>query len=971
MATAPVAAWLSLLLVWSVNSQSFLEANQSTTPFTSTTTASSSTSSSVTASSTSSTATQTTTSSRTTTTATSSASSKANQTTTLRTMTTTATSSTSSMTTSRTSTAVPVSADCAADSLRKCEQVGVIGKALGKEECAYRRDFYSCMLSDGCYDLPNACLGANQHPTSCRAACEAEPGVYSCVATDPAQDYNLCPHITKAMAGRPLPSADELASATPLPFTVALWTSFDRGLHGLYPDSVVPLFLPAVARYSLATVIGLYQAELIVEEPIAFRNLATSTTDFGRPPAWAQQTSFFVFTVLAVNDGTQDARRTQIVKALVAPAVNRSMLEAAVKRDFNFAIPQNGNLTLLEVRVSVITGRVDEFPQVTTSATTTTHTTTPDPAFVLRKWSAWRLVCVDPVVYRWEIFELQFFADGCPTRGGGHEPLAVRTTPAGDSKLGLLPRSSGSLSGVDGFDFSVFKTFDGVYRGLNASWVSSCRACAAEEAWVGLYADEALPFSAACVVIRQGLSPTGRCSRLALEVLPSTANISNESAFLRRGIYDTSGAVISLCVPYVHQDYPLLECGVIDDGCGGALDYGQCPGYGYDCAANRCSCSRRAKESDSRFVSFQCGAFSDGCEGVLDFGTCADAGFIAACVDHVCMEEDPQATRWRLVCASGLLGRWWVHELMFHSEALCEAESAQSGLAATISSGTFDSTHPMLHAFDGNSATFWASQCLSCTPGAAWLGVDFGVPVKVACVRLIQDIRTFQRCTQLVLQYSNDGVLWIERYRYGFGTHVIGVDEKLQVDTDVRVRDTTDLSPLHRSTLFWRIACATALKVQWGIYELNFYDDATCRKSVRQGIARYVQVAPSSYPVENAFDGKEHTLWKSKCGRCDGDSPCTKCARSEAYIGAVFSVPVNVMCIRVHQAELGMCPDIHLEFSMTGSEESWTTKSIFKDAPADAVLPATKGVGPESDRAWRRSSYFMTMGLAWFLILGT
>merc|ERR1712194_711519 len=107
------------------------------------------------------------------------------------------------------------------------------------------------------------------------------------------------------------------------------------------------------------------------------------------------------------------------------------------------------------------------------------------------------------------------------------------------------------------------------------------------------------------------------------------------------------------------------------------------------------------------------------------------------CEDHVCKDDASAKTRWRLSCASGTVGRWWVREIEFHGEGMCF--EAHNEYRRALSSGTFNAGHDAAKAFDGDPSTYWGSLCNQCKPDEAWIGVDFGKPQRVACVRLIQD----------------------------------------------------------------------------------------------------------------------------------------------------------------------------------------------------------------------------------------
>lgn len=65
---------------------------------------------------------------------------------------------------------------------------------------------------------------------------------------------------------------------------------------------------------------------------------------------------------------------------------------------------------------------------------------------------------------------------------------------------------------------------------------------------------------------------------------------------------------------------------------------------------------------------------------------------------------------------------------------------------------------PATNAFDGNTATEWASG--PPVLGHAWIGYDFGSPVDIAEVMLITSGNEYDRRVGGYLQYSDDGASW-------------------------------------------------------------------------------------------------------------------------------------------------------------------------------------------------------------------
>jgi len=846
-------------------------------------------------------------------------------------------------------------------SLPKCEQIQVIGKATGRSECQYLRDYYRCLKLEECYDLPDACRTDTEEPIACRDLCEAEPGFAYCVdeveREDPEEDYHLCPHVPKSSLDNLPPSGAELENAVPLPYTATVWTSFVRDELSLHPSSVLPIFWVPAGSRAISDVLGRHNSTVVVEEPIAYRGYPTTLDNGPIPPVWAQQTSFFIFNVLVVEQGAIEVTKAGISRGIVGTSgANVTLLEQRLEEIWNTTIPALGRLDLEHLQIRIVAGRAEDFPLVTTTTQLTTITTTLDISLRLRLWPAWRVRCVDAVVYRWEVLELSLWSDGCPATGGGKAALRPNDA-AGDGNSSIAAISSGAFDA----DHAAAKAFDGRVLGGNTSWLSACRGCNGGEAWLGIAVGSgAAPVTAACVVVRQASSPTGQCPRIALE---ASDNISDPDAWLERVVVAGLQHELTLCIPRAKEDYPLLQCGTLDDNCGGTIDFGSCQGYNEECHVNRCRCMGRTDVFDARFKGWQCGLYGDGCDGTLDFGTCTSEGAVS-CVEHACIEENPVATSWRLVCSSGTQGRWWLREVEFHTEGLCQ--KAHRSFKQSISSGTYHPEHPTINAFDGDLVTSWGSQCSTCPPGAAWIGVDFGEEVAVSCVLLEQDERTMQQCPQMVLEYSDDGILWIERYRYGYGSHVIRASEQLQPDLDSRLNDEIDLAPFQRSAVYWRLSCQVELKRQWGVFELEFFDDEECTNSMRSGISELYTSLSASFKAENAFDGMEHTMWKPKCGRCgNADISCDPCDIGEAFIGAKFAQPVLVNCIKISQLEpgIGSCPKIQVQFSTSGAEGSWVVRSNFLDTPAFEYLVLAQGA-ESTDRAHRNLHMRMALLLS-------
>lgn len=72
-----------------------------------------------------------------------------------------------------------------------------------------------------------------------------------------------------------------------------------------------------------------------------------------------------------------------------------------------------------------------------------------------------------------------------------------------------------------------------------------------------------------------------------------------------------------------------------------------------------------------------------------------------------------------------------------------------------ISSG--DNNAPALRAFDGLTWTEWRAQCYMCKEREAWIGVQFGMPVNVRCMKIYQWGQRDYKAGQVVLQRWEPG----------------------------------------------------------------------------------------------------------------------------------------------------------------------------------------------------------------------
>lgn len=204
---------------------------------------------------------------------------------------------------------------------------------------------------------------------------------------------------------------------------------------------------------------------------------------------------------------------------------------------------------------------------------------------------------------------------------------------------------------------------------------------------------------------------------------------------------------------------------------------------------------------------------------------------------------------------------------------------------------------------------------------------------------LVQHESTIQQCPRIILEYSDDGIDWIERYRYGFGSYSLSSEEELEADIDQRMTD-EDLRPPMRLARYWRIVCNQELLWQWGIIELDFYDDVECTRSLRRSKQSILHSRGSAWPPDNAFDWREDTLWKTGCGKCYPGTKCEPCEKAKAYLGLEFKKLVVVRCVKLIQLDEGdgNCPEVRLQFSSTGLGNDWFIRDTFENVPQFAFL---------------------------------
>lgn len=335
-----------------------------------------------------------------------------------------------------------------------------------------------------------------------------------------------------------------------------------------------------------------------------------------------------------------------------------------------------------------------------------------------------------------------------------------------------------------------------------------------------------------------------------------------------------------------------------------------------------------------------------------EFGSCGGGGGSqSSCINHKCKLASYMSPLWRIVCAANTPNRWWIHLLEFHGEGLCF--EAMTGYKNTLTSGSMNQAHTASRVFDGSEETAWISQCLDCHAHEAWVGLDFGRPVSVECVYIVQAERNLHQCSKIILQHSDNGIVWHDRYRYGFAGHTLRARTKLLADMDQRLNDKEDLMLNSWYAEYWRVMCVEEMRLQWGVKELAFYDNEGCSNGLTGGFEEILFSPTGSWPAVNAFDFDEASVWKSQCGVCVDPVTCDPCDVGEAYIGVRFKRSVNVQCMKIVQLEPGAggCSRLYLQFKVS-ADRRWQGKATFAGVGGFAFLvPSRDDVSGALDQA--------------------
>ncbi|CAJ1441698.1 unnamed protein product [Effrenium voratum] len=783
----------------------------------------------------------------------------------------------------------------------KCEQVEKISIASGATECQFRRVFYTCILQEGCYNADAACRDQG-NPVSCRELCENEPNLADCVDErdlPPPQDYHLCPHLLKGMVSTPPPTLEDFLAAPALPYTFIVWTSFTN-TESADPATLLPALLPPAIAIVLASAMQLNPLAISVQEPISHSKGSLTLPGSLAAPIWTQHTSFLSLNIHIRN--VSDIQRMQLeAETLLVTAQTQVGLESlaeALTEELDAAFPATSNLQIARLRLVAREGLTIDFPSIA-ETTTTAPTTTEESKLQLQTWRAWRIRCLEGIIHRWEVAELEFW-DRCE-----------------DGQL----FSGHAITSASHAEHVEDNAFDGDPGFVRTVWLSACSGCSAGTPWLGLDA-ASNPFRVACVNVVQGATATNMCGRIAVEASKDLTNWEVQGEML--GLNERQ----SLCVPRTPEDFPSLQCGSLEDGCGGSIQFGACPGSQEICDRNQCICQGRLEVSDVRFSNWECGDHEDGCGATLRFGSCNSSN--ATCFNNRCKETAFTAAHWRLVCTGNTVARWVVREVRFHADGLCVIP--HTTYRAARSSGSQYSQNPALFAFDGETSTSWISSCHACEPLEAWLSLEFTTDVVVRCVRIYQHSSTSQQCPSLALEYSDDGTVWSRRHDYGSTGLTIGESSQLEADMDAKFV-AEEVFVEERFAYVWRITCMQEMRVPWKVREFNFFDNEECSNSLRGAVTDILESAPSTWPPGNAYDQSESTIWRTQCGECDGTSDSCACQPGEAYIGARFLRRVRPRCFSVTQLEenRGLCNKLAIHFSDdTGQVQSWTLRSDLR-----------------------------------------
>lgn len=289
----------------------------------------------------------------------------------------------------------------------------------------------------------------------------------------------------------------------------------------------------------------------------------------------------------------------------------------------------------------------------------------------------------------------------------------------------------------------------------------------------------------------------------------------------------------------------------------------------------------------------------------------------------------PGGSQWRLVNTDVVPIAWAVHELSFHSDALCQQRlAAQSWLSADAPDRA---ALELPKAFDGNPRTAWVSSCSPCPPGAAYLGLRFEAPVLVRCLTLRHAEDADYRPTALDLQRWDEGG-W--RTVATFNAVLGGL---LQLSPSWGQPQTRFVVGNSQSTISG-----------WKLAELRFFRDEACLTRIR-GVP--FAVDGDSADADGALDGNLDSLWFANCCSMHGDflmTGCSGCQAGEAWVGVLLPQNDTVKCIQLLQRGERLASGA-LRFASGGvSLRQWAgfsfqTVDTWDDVPLDAW--AELGVG--------------------------
>ena len=132
-----------------------------------------------------------------------------------------------------------------------------------------------------------------------------------------------------------------------------------------------------------------------------------------------------------------------------------------------------------------------------------------------------------------------------------------------------------------------------------------------------------------------------------------------------------------------------------------------------------------------------------------------------------------------------------------------------------ISGGDTGTTHPAALVFDSNPLTYWQSTVFPVTGGNAYIGADFGSPVNISDISIIQSPISKNHCLrEIQVQVSADGSTWVTPSDTPAQLLPLTAGEI----TSIAIGPTT-ASQAYR---YWRILAVSSLFSPWQVAQLTF-----------------------------------------------------------------------------------------------------------------------------------------------------